>query len=164
MRRRIRHALSAYAAALGAVLLVAACGGDPPPPSAAFNNDPVPMARALQTKLLNAMSMNGQRLELAHAVPPAVSAERAREIAGADFLGQLKGNDLPPQDTSNPDALIRVRFIDPGREPTNVWVVVYHWRAGVCDAGGGPAPCPISTLYYMIDDRSGQITHVLDLG
>ena len=99
-----------------------------------------------------------RRLEPADQTAPRISADEAREIAGAILVEGLRSNGVPDQDPSVAHGLIRRRLIDPARPPASVWIVAFRWIAGFdCPSdSGGPGPCPTAS-YVVIDDRSGEV-------
>ena len=146
-----------------AMMIVAACDADLPPiPVAPFGNDPVPLPADLRAKL--EQSIQPGALQVADGTSPPVSAGKAVEIAGRALLSDLSANDVPAQDVSAPDGLVRRLFIEPGlgAPPTTVWVVAYRWAAGFnCrNPNGGPGPCA-TTSFYFVDDRTGEMTYGL---
>lgn len=145
-----------------AITVIGACGANlPPVPGAPFGNDPVPLPADLRAKL--DVSIQPNALQAADGTSPAISANEALEMAGKRLLDDLSGNNVPAQDASAPDGLVRRLFIDRepgGRPPTTVWVVAYRWEAGFnCfDPRGGPGPCT-ATSFYVIDDRTGDLIY-----
>jgi hypothetical protein len=137
-----------------AMMLVAACDAVAP-----VSNDPVPLSDDL------AASLDSQ-LAPADGALPAVSPTKALEIAGKELLAELAGNNVPPQDPSVPNGLIRRVIVGlDGRPPTSVWIVVYCWAAGFncLTEAGGPGPCNQTSVYY-IDDRTGQVVYSSSIG
>ena len=147
-----------------AVTFVAGCGANlPRVPVAPFGNDPVPLPADLKARLEQVIQPSA--LQAADGTSPAISANRALEIAGKMLLDELSGNKVPAQDVSVPDGLVRRLYIERGpdaRPPTTVWVVAYRWDAGFncLDPNGGPGPCA-TTSFYVIDDRTGDLIYGL---
>lgn len=141
-----------------ALVTLAACGSDLPSVPFAVNNEPVPLPKDLDSILQDSLAGSDVRLDAPDSTVPPISASKALEIAGKTLLEELAGNNVPAQDPSVADGLIRRRFSDPGeRPPTSVWIVVYRWAAGFnCNSpGGGPGPCDFVSIYF-IDDRTGE--------
>ena len=139
-----------------AQLAVTACGSDLPPVPFAVNNEPVPLPEDLES-ILQDMAGN-VRFDAPDSTLPPISASKALEIAGKGLLEQLHTNNVPEQDPSIADGLIRRRYFDPGqRPPTSVWIVVYRWAAGFNCNGqqGGPGPCDAVSIFF-IDDQTGE--------
>lgn len=166
--RRLRLArylaLAGSAAVLLAIGLVAA-GGANRAPVPIVNNNPVPMPLDLEARLILVLRQSGIGLEPADPIAPPISATRATEIAHGDLRLQLRANNVPMQGPWPADGLVRLRYLDPQRAPApvNAWFVAYRWKPGVnCESGGGPGPCPMTSV-YIIDDRSGEIIHIVSL-
>jgi hypothetical protein len=149
-------------AELLAVTLVAACDATQPPvPIAPIGNDPVPFSAELEEQLERSLKPRSRELQPVDGTSPRISARAVLEIAGKHLLEELSGNNVPAQDPSAPDGLIRRLYIDRGRgarPPTSVWVVAYRWDAGFnCRTEtGGPGPCATRSFYF-IDDRTGEM-------
>ena len=136
---------------LGGLTLIAACAVFAP-----VENDPLPLPADLAAIIEAQM---GPRLRLADGSEPRISATQAVEKASVELVSELKSNNVPAQDPSVPDGLVRRRVIlGPTKPLTSVWMVVYRWKAGFdChSAAGGPGPCE-ATSFYFIDDRTGEL-------
>ena len=149
---------------LFALTFVGACGANlPAVPLAPPGNDPVPLPADLRDKL--ELSIQPSALHPVDGTSPPVSASKALEVAGRVLLADLSGNNVPAQDASAPDGLVRRLYVERAmgqRPPTSVWIVAYRWDAGFNCRGpnGGPGPCA-TTSFYFVDDRTGDLVYSL---
>jgi hypothetical protein len=141
-----------------AMTITAACGTELPTVPLTGTNDPVPLSADLDAILADVLASRDRRLDSADGTPPPITPTGAVQTAGEALLEELRGNNVPPQSTPAPDALVRRVYVDPDKPPTSVWVVVYVWDAGFdChDSSGGPGSCSV-TSFYFVDDHTGEI-------
>ena len=151
----------------GAVLIGSALKEDGPP-IPIVDNDPIPPAADMQANL--DMMVRGWGYGWREVGPfapaPRLSPEQATRIAGAHFLKALRDNDLPTQDVTVPDGLIRREFTNTleRRPPVNVWVVFFEADSGInciSETGdgsdtGGPGRCRLMDA-ILVDDQTGEI-------
>jgi hypothetical protein len=97
--------------------------------------------------------------------PPRISAQQATMTAGNAFLQGLRDNNVPAQDVTVPDGLIRRTYVDPSKGfRADVWVVFYVSRAGFnCTTeSGGPGSCQGWTALF-VDDQTGELINSVGL-
>lgn len=155
----MRNGAAFLAELLLAMTFVGGCGPNlPRVPLAPIGNEPVPLPEDLVEML--EQSIRPGSLQAADGTSPPVSASQALKKAGEGLTDHLSGNNVPLQDASAPDGLVRRLFIDRERPPTSVWIVAYRWDAGFnChDDSGGPGPCDV-TSFFLIDDRTGEMVY-----
>jgi len=142
---------------LRGMLLVAfvagACGANTPVVPLGLSDDPVPLPDDLTALTAEGMSDVGGRLERAVASTPRLAADAAVEIAKQRFLDDLHGSRVVVEQDTTPDAVIRRHYVNAVKSATDVWMVVYRWKAGGDDC---PDPCDEASFVF-VDDRSGEV-------
>lgn len=153
---------------LGGAVLAGSALREDGPPIAIVDNAPIPPPADMQANLDKMVRGwgYGWREVSPLAPPPRISPEQATRIAGASFLNGLRMNDLPAQDVTVPDGLIRREFTNTleGQPPVNVWVVFFEADSGYdCISesgdgsdGGGPGSCRLLDAIF-VDDKTGAI-------
>jgi hypothetical protein len=130
-----------------------------PLPQLLVNDEPIPLTPKHSESLDRVVRAWGYRLESVTSMdPPRISAQQATMTAGHVFLQGLRDNNIPAQDVTVPDGLIRRTYVDPSKGlRAEVWVVLYVQRAGFnCTSeSGGPGSCRSWTAFF-VDDQTGE--------
>jgi hypothetical protein len=153
-------ALALLAGALvGAALLAGSEHRLPAPlPQPVVIDDPIPFTATHSESLDRFVRGWGYRLEPVTSMdPPRISARQATMTAGNAFLQGLRDNNIPSQDVTVPDGLIRRTYVYGKGLRAEVWVVLYVQRAGFnCTSeSGGPGSCRSWTAFF-VDDQTGE--------